>query len=60
MNLRALLIFVICGILIMGTGAIVGWEVSWLIGLGIGVVIVVAIDFIVEKIIRKMDHDRRS
>jgi uncharacterized membrane protein YfcA len=39
MNLRALLVFVLCGI----PGAIVGWGVSWLTGLGIVVVIGVAI-----------------
>jgi hypothetical protein len=39
MNLRALLIFVICGI----PGAIVGWGVSWLTGLGVGIIIGVAI-----------------
>ena len=39
MNLRALLIFVVCGI----SGAIVGWGVSWLTELGIGVIIGVAI-----------------
>ena len=39
MNVRALLIFVLCGI----PGAIVGWGISWLTGLGVGVIIGVAI-----------------